>query len=156
VALARLVYDAFATGDEDDPGPAHLWTGVIRDNEAAGAAADPVVELVIGDDNARRKAPLERRFGVWADAFLTAQGIVTDDESRWRVVEALPRAMTQAAKKLRRNADGDSRPDPEAGRFPAWKGRRRRPPTERSPTPHSRSMTCSAVGRQSASQPPAP
>jgi len=63
---------------------------------------------------------MEERFGAMADASLTAQGIITDAHSRCALIEELERSLTQAARKLQRNAEGDYRPDPDASRFPKW------------------------------------
>ena len=48
--------------------------------------------------------------------------MITDDESRWKIIEAVARDLTQAVEKLARNADGDYSPDTYVNRFP--------PPTE--------------------------
>jgi integrase len=122
VALAGLVYKGFAMGGEDNPGPASIWAKVVRANDAAKDGADATSSLMIGTDAERRRGALERRFGRMADAILATQGIVTDAKSRWSLIEELPAALTQAATKLRRNADGDYRPDPDAERFPTWEG----------------------------------
>jgi hypothetical protein len=61
---------------------------------------------------------MEQRFGPLADAALAREGIVTDDDSRWKLIEALARDLTEAAKKLARNANGDYSPDTYADRFP--------------------------------------
>jgi integrase len=63
---------------------------------------------------------MEVRFGSLADAALAYHGVVTDQNSRSRLIEALFHASNQAARKLERNAGGDYRPDPDASRFPAW------------------------------------
>ncbi len=65
---------------------------------------------------------MEERFGAMADALLTRHGIVTHAGSRWALIEELQQSTTQAAEKLRRNANGDYRPDPDAARFPPWEG----------------------------------
>ena len=61
---------------------------------------------------------MEHRFGGIVDATLVHEGVVTDDESRWKVIEAIARDLTEAAKKLARNADGDYSPDTYVNRFP--------------------------------------
>jgi hypothetical protein len=71
---------------------------------------------------ATRRAAIEKVFGPIADALLAKEGILTDGESRWRVIEETARAMDDAARKLKRNAEGDYRPDDAAARFPAWAG----------------------------------
>ena len=73
VALAGLVYEAFATSVEDEPGPASVWAAIVRANEAAAAGADPVASLVIGGNRDHRRASMERRFGAIADAILAGQ-----------------------------------------------------------------------------------
>ena len=65
---------------------------------------------------------MEERFGQMADGLLASQGIITDDESRRVLIREIERALTQAAKKLELNAEGDYRPDPDANRFPPWRG----------------------------------
>ncbi len=69
---------------------------------------------------------MEQRFGGFADGLLTREGIVTDDDSRWKLIEALARDLTEGAKKLARNADGDYSPDNYVTRFPS--------PTETKPS----------------------
>ncbi|KAA5602826.1 hypothetical protein [Blastochloris sulfoviridis] len=64
------------------------------------------------------------------DAFLTKQGVITDKESRWRLIEALSRDLTEAAEKLARNAGGDYSPDKYAERFPPWEGPDVKPTTD--------------------------
>jgi hypothetical protein len=51
---------------------------------------------------------MELRFGAMTDALLRKEGLVTDEQSRWRVIEALGRDLTAAAEKLARNAGGDT------------------------------------------------
>ena len=120
VALAGLVYQGFAKGGEDDPGPASAWSRVVRDNQAAAKGDSGRASLIVGNEEDRRRASMEERFGAMADALLATQSIITDAGSRCALIEELERSLTQAAKKLRRNADGDYRPDPDAARFPPW------------------------------------
>jgi integrase len=61
---------------------------------------------------------MEARFGGIADATLRHEAIITDAESRWKLIEALARDLTEVAEKLARNADGDYSPDRYASRFP--------------------------------------
>jgi hypothetical protein len=62
---------------------------------------------------------MEHRFGGIVDATLVSEGVNTDEESRWKVIEAVARDLTEAAKKLARNADGDYSPDIYVNRFPS-------------------------------------
>ena len=118
-ALAGEMYRAFADGAEDDPGTVEQWRGVQKMNADAKAGRFGVAALMIGEEASRRHA-MEERFGIWADGTLASKCIVTDPESRWRLVEALADAMNDAAARLERNAGGDYTPDPKAARFPAW------------------------------------
>jgi hypothetical protein len=123
-ALSGIAYRAFAEGLEDNPGlTAKGWHRVAEANEVA-RRGNP---LVIAKNDAERQAiSMEGRFGPLADATLLAEGTVTDDESRWKLIEALARDLTPAARKLARNADGDYSPDTYAARFPS--------PTEAKPS----------------------
>ena len=73
---------------------------------------------IFKNEDDRRDASMEYRFGGIVDCTLTHQGVFTDDESRWKVIEAIARDLTEAAKKLARNADGDYSPDTYVNRFP--------------------------------------
>jgi hypothetical protein len=61
---------------------------------------------------------MENRFGAIVDAMLTREGVFTDVDGRWLVIEAVARDLTEGAKKLARNADGDFTPDAYVNRFP--------------------------------------
>ena len=132
-ALSGIAYRAFAEGLENNPGlTAKGWLGVAKANDAA-KRGNPL--LIAKNDTERREYSMEQRFGPLADAALTREGLVTDDDSRWKLIEALARDLTQAAKKLARNADGDYSPDTYAARFPR--------PTE---VTHSRRLAAAFVG----------
>ncbi len=66
---------------------------------------------------------MEKRFGAIVDATLTREGVVTTEDSRWSVIEAVARDLTKGAEKLARNADGDYTPDTYANRFPPKPGK---------------------------------
>ncbi|HEX6957772.1 MAG TPA: DUF6538 domain-containing protein [Ferrovibrio sp.] len=120
VALSGEIYRAFAETLEDDPGAAAMWQKVIADNDAAqrGAFANPL-RINLSDED-KRIASLEARFGAFVDTVLRKKGLVIDDASRAILLRESGIALSDAAKKLKRNAEGDYRPAPEAGRFPAW------------------------------------
>ena len=108
-ALSGVVYRAFAERLEANPGLAvEGWLRVAEANEAA-KRGNPL--LIAKNDAERQLISMDERFGPLADATLLAEGIVTDDNSRWKLIEALARDLTPAAKKLARNADGDYSPD---------------------------------------------
>jgi hypothetical protein len=131
-AVSGIAYRAFAEGLEANPGlTVDGWLGVAEANNAA-KRGNPL--LIAKTDTERQVISMEHRFGGLADATLTREGIVTDDASRWKLIEALARDLTEAAKKLARNADGDYTPDTYATRFPS--------PTETKPSAQAgRSLT---------------
>lgn len=120
VALAGELYKDWTGAIEDDPISPELWEKVIAANEAAarGEFAHPLRINLSEQD--RRIASLETRFGAFVDLALQRKALVIDDTSRALLLCEICTAMTEAAKKLKRNAEGDYRPDPTAERFPAW------------------------------------
>ncbi|BCA18143.1 hypothetical protein BDHH15_13580 [Bradyrhizobium diazoefficiens] len=119
-ALSGELYKAFAAGLEDSPVlTTEQWLRVAELNEQArqgeyGAVAGLGIHR---SQEERRRASLEERFGRMADIFLTRRGVVTDHESRWKLIEWASRDLSEAARKLSRNADGDFSPDDYAKRF---------------------------------------
>lgn len=106
-SLAGLIYNEWVGGKlSDEPGSPTTWTQVLRLNQQA-----------------REAGKLEQWVGPVVDDLLVRQGIRTDAHSRSRLINAVDKAFTQAAEQLKRNAEGDYRPDPEASRFPEWKGK---------------------------------
>jgi integrase len=120
VALSGELYKTFAASLEDDPGAAAMWEKVIAANEAAarGVTTNPL-RIPLPDEDPR-VVSLEARFGAFVDVVLRKKGLVIDDASRAILLRESGVALTDAAKKLKRNAEGDYRPDTEASRFPAW------------------------------------
>ena len=103
--MSGIVYRAFAERLEANPGlTVDGWLRVAEANEVA-KRGNPL--LIANDDTERQAISMEQRFGGLADATLTAESVFTDDDSRWRLIEALARDLTSTAKKLARNADGD-------------------------------------------------
>lgn len=131
-SLSGIAYRAFTETLEDNPGlTVEGWLRVAKANEAA-KRGNPL--LIAKNDTERQAISMEKRFGPLADATLLAEGLVTDDDSRWKLIEALARDLTPAAKKLARNADADFSPDTYVTRFPA--------PTEAKPSEQAdRSLT---------------
>ncbi len=118
VALAGEVYRDFQQF-EDDPGEGALWRDILEQNKDA-QVGNFGLQLGIGD-KARVRHAMEYRFGALADGCLARHAILTDANSRWKLVHALADAMNDAARKLAKNAAGDYRPDPNADRFPDMK-----------------------------------
>jgi integrase len=120
VALSGHAYRMMANAFEDDPISPNFWRLWKEVNNMASRGEYGVaVQFMIGE-HARQDASMERRFGAMADKILALHGVVTDSESRKRLIRELYKADSLAADKLERNADGDYRPDPEAERFPKW------------------------------------
>ena len=143
VALSGEVYRLFVARFEENPGSVNAWTAVKAFNRAAAEGrlftgpqltdekpyeAELAAE-VFGDNltaginsmpASRSDASLEQRFGWLTDWVLTKHALNVDIESRRRLLQDVGRATTDAARRLRRNADGDFSPDPVADRFPNY------------------------------------
>lgn len=135
IALSGEMYRAFAEGLEENPAiSSKAWTKVVEDNEAArrGEYKPPSSLGFPKTLNERRRASLEKRFGMMADAILVKRGIVTDENSRAKLIEHLSIDLSEAAKKLARNADGDYSPDEYAKRFPNFKEEPSKGPSNKS------------------------
>ena len=120
-ALSGIVYRAFAEGLEDNPGlTSQQWLGVADANKAAqrGEYSLGARLGIYKNEDERRDVDMENRFGAIVDATLTHEAVFTDKDSRWQVIEAVARDLTEGVKKLARNADGDFTPDTYVNRFP--------------------------------------
>jgi len=122
IALSGRVYRFFANLGEDNPGDPKATAALIADNQAALAGryapSGALAQKLAGKDPII--VSLEARFGPIVDAVLSNAGVIADDDSRAALLQETGRAFTQAAQKVHRNAEGDYRPDPNSGRFPAW------------------------------------
>lgn len=119
VALSGTIYRAFAESLEDDPGSAEKWERLLARNLFAKAGKMGLGPLLISEQ-AKRQASLESHFGPLVDSALARECLLIDDDSRKRLLEAVASATDQAFIKLRKNAEGDYRPDPDADRFGDW------------------------------------
>jgi integrase len=120
-ALSGVLYRWFAQGLEDDPiFTAGDWRNVARLNQQALDGNYGFSDLMIGNDEEKRRYALQERFGAMTDYLLTRKGVVTDDLSRYRLMEMLARDLSKAAQKLAGNAEGDYSPDTYVQRFPDW------------------------------------
>lgn len=144
VGLAGEVYRRFLAVHGDEPASPRVWSAVkgigraIREGRvssapplnvsdpsadvAAAATAFPGADLTtsINTNPPGPTAPaaLEARYGELADYVLATHGLVVDGASRARLLIEIDNAVHQAAKQLKRHAQGDFRPDPDADRFP--------------------------------------
>lgn len=103
VALSGVLYREIMTGLELEPGAASLWQEVLKLLDRVAASPDG----------------LSKWYGSTADNLLLEHGIVTDDYSRTRLLQALDHALRQAAEQQLKRAEFDYSPDPKANRFPA-------------------------------------
>ncbi|MCK1718262.1 hypothetical protein [Bradyrhizobium sp. 141] len=99
-----------------------VWLHAARDRQHHPFATEVrrlVARLgIFKDEDERRDADMGKRFGSIVDATLTREAVVTTDDSRWSVIEAVARDLTKGVEKLARNADADFTPDTYVNRFP--------------------------------------
>ncbi len=100
-ALAGIAYRDMVGITPDEPGSPAIWEHVLRLHEQHRVAGK-----------------LEKWVGPVVDRVLSKEGIVTDPDSRIRLIDATDRALVQAAGQMKRHAEGDFRKDPDADRFP--------------------------------------
>ncbi|MET3989486.1 integrase [Bradyrhizobium sp. S3.9.2] len=140
VALAGAVYHTYVWVHEDDPGEPGRWAwhkglsraifeGRIRDAPPATLKVDDsdagLLLFGTGDLTAAIDAlpagqhdGLEARFGLLADWALIRHRIHLAPDQRKHFLKLVAAASLDASWQLRRNAEGDYRPDPMAQRFP--------------------------------------
>jgi len=121
VALSGLLYRMLEQAFYDDPVDGNWW-GIVQE-VADHALSSPTDSLLIGGSDVKEAARLERleRYvGLFVDAVLRSEGVFTDAESRSKLLIEGARALKDIAATLKRNAEGDYRPDPKAERFPKW------------------------------------
>ncbi|TNC61994.1 DUF6538 domain-containing protein [Rubellimicrobium roseum] len=102
MALVGEEYHRLNAMLEEEPGETAIWREVLR----------------LGDQASGSPERMERWYGEDADRLLREAGLATDEASRARLIEELHKASQQWASFQKRRAEGDYRPDPDAGRFP--------------------------------------
>ena len=145
VSLSGEVYALFVERFDENPGTPDLWAAVKAFNRASreGRLANPprlAIENVakekdraaswgrdltrsvnaLNPDGIDRSAAMEVRFGWLADWVLTIRSVSTNRDGRISLLEAVDQAVTDAAWRLKRAAQGDYTPDAAAERFPKW------------------------------------
>lgn len=103
IALAGEAYREITDYVSDEPGTPAIWEHTLRLHRQA-----------------REAGKLDAWVGPTVDELLQRRGLRTDDDSRARLIEEVDKALVQADAQMKRHAEGDFRPDPEAGRFPQW------------------------------------
>ncbi|MEC9401130.1 MAG: DUF6538 domain-containing protein, partial [Pseudomonadota bacterium] len=104
IALSGVLYRETVDRMSEEPGSPETWAQLER-----------------LDAQARANGKLEAWYGETVDELLRREGLNVDKGSRERLLLAASDALLQSIQHLRRNAEGDYRPDPDAGRFPEWK-----------------------------------
>ncbi|MCK1289648.1 DUF6538 domain-containing protein [Bradyrhizobium sp. 30] len=136
-ALSGELYVGLAEALEGTPVvTAAQWSRVAEVNEQVRRGQHgTVAKLGIHRSPADRiRAALEQRFGKIIDACLVRRGIVTDEESRWKLIDMASRDLTVMANRLARAADGDFTPDEYPKRFVKFEEQACKPSTQRSLT----------------------
>jgi integrase len=143
IALSGEVYRLLKERFEDNPGLPTQWgaykafnrailegrisqappikPGEVNDNgQEAAALFGP--DLTAGVNSFPLSEPtqeaLERRFGLLTSWVLTRHGLEIDAETRTKLLKEVGMAAQNAGWQLRRNSEGDYRPDPAEQRFP--------------------------------------
>ncbi|WP_333795082.1 hypothetical protein [Hyphomicrobium sp.] len=120
--LAGILYRDLNAGFEDDPIDAGWWrvVGEIVQDALTGLPWPP--PDLDNSTQDRRLRALERYVGPFLDAILLREGVNADPEDRPQLLRVFAERITDAAKKLKRNAEGDFAPDPLAAKIPQWRG----------------------------------
>ena len=127
VALAGEIYIAWTNALEEEPGSPALWEKVQSANEEALAGDFGNGFFIIGDKALKKRRSMEDRFGTMTDLVLRKHGLVIDAESRWKLIQQVATALTQAAERLKGYSEGDYRPDETARRFPSFEKQTNQP-----------------------------
>lgn len=112
------------------------WSRVAEVNEQVRRGQHgTVAKLGIHRSSTDRiRAAMEQRFGKIIDACLVGRGIVTDAESRWKLIDMASRDLSVMARRLARAADGDFTPDEYPKRFVKFEEDAAKPSPRRSLT----------------------
>ena len=121
VAMAGEIYKELVAAHEDNPGEAREW-GAKLNLDWAFLRPEKVRVFMMGTKPEKSEQMFEKlrldRHGQIVQAFLDRKGYRVDNESLIRIKTAANAAIMQGREQLLRNAEGDYRPDPDAGRFP--------------------------------------
>lgn len=138
VALAGKLYHAIVDEWQEDPSEPRYWARAFDDVRAAST-------LPAGTDAeaAERLRQLEEVHGDDVNDLLDREGLIIDADSRSRLLNAFAPAVEDAIVRLKRNAEGDYRADPQATRFPEWQRPSEVPAA--APQPSSGKLTADAL-----------
>ncbi|XYK82869.1 MAG: tyrosine-type recombinase/integrase [Labrenzia sp.] len=108
-----------------------IWTKTLEDDPPSRSVIDKAKKLVFDafegnagplqiGERAQRIASMEAVFGGLADVLLSRRSLVTDQESRERLLVETGKVMAQAWERLDQVSQGDYSPDRTIDRFPSW------------------------------------
>jgi integrase len=122
VAMAGEIYRELVAGHENNPGEPGDWKGSLLIDWGFLRPEKNVKVHMMGTapDESRKMFEKMRlnRHGQIVQDYLDRHGYRVDHESLVRIKKAANEAIMQGREQLLRNAEGDYRPDPDAGRFP--------------------------------------
>jgi integrase len=124
-ALAGGLYHAWAGGEgkERTTAVVHTPSGFVVDAQTAEEEEAAFGVVVLRLKEAAEREDLEAPLGSIVDRLLRAKGIgEVDPQSRAILLTAFYKALVHAFELRQRNAAGDYSPDPNAERFPEWRG----------------------------------
>jgi len=121
VGLAGELYRNLIAENEENPGEAADW---LKLGLTAYMARETVINNGLGigpvSPEKIKKRRLETLLGEQVSDFLCEKAIIVAAEDRDRIIWETSKSIEQAARHLRRNAEGDYSPDPDASKFPEW------------------------------------
>ncbi|WP_368360437.1 DUF6538 domain-containing protein [Microvirga flocculans] len=117
--IAGEIYREIVSQNEDNPGNLNTWGAMLLSDWAVlkpekvkvSKLTTPAQKAVCENARLNRHARIVRDY-------LSRKGLLVDAESLDRSKIAVNEAVCQAREHILRNAKGDYRPDPDAGRFP--------------------------------------
>jgi integrase len=110
VALSGEVYKSYIAEWQDDPLDAEGWQ----------LMAEFTTDAALEYERMGNIRPLERYCGNAVDKVLHEKGVLTDKDSRIRLMMQAAKAVIEASRRLERHAIGDYRKDDKEERFPRW------------------------------------
>jgi integrase len=122
VAMAGEIYRELVSAHEENPGEPGSWKGSLLIDWGFLRPEKNVKVHMMGraPEESRKmfeQMRLNRHSRIVQD-YLDRHGYRVDNESLVRIKKAANEAIMQGREQLLRNAEGDYRPDPDAGRFP--------------------------------------
>lgn len=148
VAMAGEIYRELIASHEENPGEPRDWRGRLA-VDWAFLRPEKVKVVAMGAKPGESEKLFDKmrvnRHGRIVRDYLDRHGYRVDDESLLRIKRAAGEAMLQGREQLLRNAEGDYRPDPDAGRFPELKLTSQ--PEPNSPEPVDRSSPLDVFDR---------